>query len=85
MSLRLPPNVLVCLYKMFVFSNMLANERVWVYFFSIFENLLMLFIELIIIIIIKQSDKKSRTQEQNLFEVSPKSLFLIMLFDFVLG
>ena len=46
----------------------------------------MLFMVLIIIIIIKQLDKKkSKMQEQNLIEVSQKSPFLIMLFDFVLG
>ena len=44
----------------------------------------MLFMVLIIIIIIKQSTTKSKMQEQNLFEVSQKSPFLIMLFDFVL-
>ena len=71
---------------MFVFSNTLAIERVWVYFFSIFEETFDAVYGSYYNYYYKAiRQKKSKMQEQNLFEVSQKSPFPIMLFDFVLG
>ena len=81
-SLRLPPNVLVCSYKVFVFSNTLANKRVWVYFLVYLKKLLMLFIILIITIIIKQSDKKKK-KKQNARTKPIRSFPKIPISDYV--
>ena len=68
----MPPNV--SLYKLFVFSNTLSNKRIWVYFLIYLKKRWILFTILIMIIVIKQSDKKCKKEGQNLFKVSPKSL-----------
>ena len=75
----MPHNVLSSLYKMFVFSNTLANKRAWVYFVVYLKKLLMLFIVLIIAIIIKQSDKRqnARTKPIRSFPKSTISDYVV--------